>query len=123
MAVINLDNCMHLSRRTVVAAALVSLPARAFAQVAKVYRIGLVTIGGPDTTVLSPAMAKEFNQLGYIEGKNIEFKRRAAQGKSDRLSGIIDDLVAKHVDVIVTASYPAAATAKERTVTTPVVVT
>ena len=59
---------------------------------AKVYRVGLVTIGGPDTTVLSPAMAKEFTQLGYIEGKNIEFERRAAQGKSDRLPGIIDDL-------------------------------
>jgi len=67
--------------------------------------------------------AKEFAQLGYIEGKNIEFERRAAQGKSDRLPGIIDDLVAKHVDVIVTASYPAAAAAKERAGTTPVVVT
>src|SRR5215212_642700 len=94
------DDRMPLSRRTVVAAALASLPARAFAQVAKAYRVGLVTIGGPDTTVLGPAMAKEFAQ-----------------------PGIIDDLVAKHVDVIITASYPAAAAAKERAGTTPVVVT
>jgi putative ABC transport system substrate-binding protein len=68
-------------------------------------------------------MAKEFAKLGYAEGKNVEFERRAAQGKSDRLPGFIDDLVAKHVDVIVTASYPAALAAKERAGTTPVVVT
>jgi putative ABC transport system substrate-binding protein len=118
-----MDDRMTLSRRTVVAAALASLPARAFAQATKVYRVGLVTIGALDTTVLSPAMAKEFVKLGYTEGKNIEFERRAAQGKSDRLPGFVDDLVAKHVDVIVTASYPAAAAAKERAGTTPVVVT
>src|SRR3954447_6238122 len=106
---INSDNRMPLPRGNVVPAALASRPARRCAQVAKAYRVGLVTIGGPDTTVLGPAMAKEFAQLGYIEGKNIEFERRAAQGKSDRLPGIIDDLVAKHVDVIITASYPAAA--------------
>ena len=103
---------MTVSRRSVVAAALAALPARAFAQAAKVFRVGLVTIGAPDTTVLGPVMAKEFAKLGYIEGKNIEFERRAAQGKPDRLPGFIDDLVAKHVDVIVTASYPAAAAAK-----------
>jgi putative ABC transport system substrate-binding protein len=114
---------MTVSRRTVVAAALASLPARAFAQAAKVYRVGLVSVGAPDTTVLSPAMAKEFAKLGYVEGKNIEFERLAAQGKLDRLPGFINDLVAKHVDVIVTASYPAAAAAKERAGSTPVVVT
>src|SRR6516165_4933085 len=114
---------MIVSRRAVVAAAVASLPVRAFPQAAKVSRIGLVTIGAPESTVLSPAMAKEFAKLGYIEGKNVEFERRAAQGKSDRLPGFIDDLVAKHVDVIVTASYPAAAAAKERAGTTPVVVT
>jgi len=114
---------MIVSRRAVVAAALALLPVRAFPQAAKVSRIGLVTIGALESTVLDPAMAKEFAKLGYIEGKNVEFERRAAQGKSDRLAGFIDDLVAKHVDVIVTASYPAAAAAKERAGTTPVVVT
>ena len=114
---------MIVSRRAIVAAALASLPVRAFPQAAKVSRIGLVTIGAPESTVLSPAMTKEFAKLGYVEGKNVEFERRAAQGKSDRLAGFIDDLVAKHVDVIVTASYPAAAAAKERAGTTPVVVT
>src|SRR6516162_9404435 len=114
---------MIVSRRAVVAAALALLPVRAFPQAAKVSRIGLVTIGAPESTVLSPAMAKEFAKLGYVEGQNVEFERRAAEGKSDRLAGFIDDLVAKHVDVIVTASYPAAAAAKERAGTTPVVVT
>jgi putative tryptophan/tyrosine transport system substrate-binding protein len=114
---------MTLSRRTVVAAALASLPAHAFAQMAKVYRVGLVTMGAPDTSILSPAMAKEFAKLGYVEGKNIEFERRAAQGKPERVPGFVDDLVAKHVDAIITSSYPVAAAAKDRAGTTPVVVT
>ena len=71
---------MIVSRRAIVAAALASLPVRAFPQAAKVSRIGLVTIGAPESTVFSPAMAKEFAKLGYIEGKNVEFERRAAQG-------------------------------------------
>jgi ABC-type sugar transport system substrate-binding protein len=69
---------MTLSRRTVVAAALASLPARAFAQATKVYRVGLVTIGALDTTVLSPAMAKEFAKLGdpRIEQRQLDSSLR-----------------------------------------------
>ena len=67
---------MIVSRRAVVAAALALLPVRAFPQAAKVSRIGLVTIGAPESTVLSPAMAKEFAKLGYVEGQNVEFERQ-----------------------------------------------
>ncbi len=55
--------------------------------------------------------------------RTIAFERRAAQGKLDRLPGFIEELVAKHVDVIITAGYPAAIAAKERAGDTPIVVT
>ncbi len=114
---------MLLSRRTVVAAALASLPARALAQAGKPYRVGLVTVGAPNTGVQSPGVVKAFARRGYVEGQNIVFERRAAQGKLDRLAGLIDDLVANHVDVILTTSYPAALAAKEHGGNTPIVAT
>jgi len=104
-------------------AALASLPAhRIFAQAGKIHRVGLAHIGAPGTSVLSPSMVSGFTKRGYVEGQNIEFERRAAEGKSDRLPGLIEDLVAKHVDVIITSSYPAALAAKEHASNTPVVV-
>ena len=51
------------------------------------------------------------------------FERRAAQGKLDLLAGFIDELVAAHVDVIITQGYPAAKAAKELAGNTPIVVT
>ena len=68
-------------------------------------------------------MAENFTRRGYVVDRDIVFERRAAQGKLDRLPGFIDELVAKHVDVIITQSYPAALAAKERAGDTPIVVT
>ena len=48
---------------------------------------------------------------------------RAAEGHPDRLPSLVDELVADHVDVIITQSYPAAAAAKERAGKIPIVVT
>ncbi len=68
-------------------------------------------------------MVHDFAQRGYVDGQTIVFERRAAQGKLDRLPGFIDELVARHVDVIITQGYPAALAAKERAGNTPIVVT
>ncbi len=115
---------MVVSRRTVIAAAaFASLRTPAIAQSGKVYRVGLIGVGAPDAGILGPGMVRNFTQRGYIADGNIVFERRAAQGKIDRLPGFIDELVAKHVDVIITQSYPAALAAKERAGNTPIVVT
>jgi len=116
---------MSLRRRTLLAgAATTLLPTGAFAQaVARVYSVGLVAIGAPDTGILGPGMVRNFTQRGYTVDGNIVFERHAAEGKPDRLPGFIDDLVAKHVDVIITQSYPAAIAAKERAGNIPIVVT
>ena len=95
----------------------------AFAQPAKIYRVGLVAVGTPDTGILGAGMARDFAQRGYVVDGNVVFERRAAQGKPERLPGLIDELVAKHVDVIITQGYPAAMAAKERAGNTPIVVT
>jgi len=99
------------------------LQAGALAQSGKVYRVGLVGVGAPDTGILGAGMVHNFTQRGYVVDQNIVFERRAAEGKIDRLPGFIDELIADHVDVIITQSYPAALAAKERAGDTPIVVT
>lgn len=99
------------------------LAARAVAQPTRVYRVGLVSVGAAGAGIVGPAMAQNFARRGYTADRNIVFERRAAQGKLDLLPGFIDELVAAHVDVIVTQGYPAAKAAKERAGSTPIVVT
>jgi putative ABC transport system substrate-binding protein len=111
-----------LRRIAVAAAAMALLQAGALAQSSKVYRVGLVAVGAPDTGILGPGMVRNFIQRGYVDGQTIAFERRAAQGKLDRLPGFIEELVASHVDVIVTSGYPAALAVKERADNTPIVV-
>ena len=71
------------------------------------------------------AVPKEFKQglreLGYIEGKNIIFEPRFAEGKFDRFPRFASELVRLKVDVIVTWSSPAARAAKKATTTIPIV--
>src|SRR5260370_5785630 len=95
----------------------------ALAQSGKIYRVGLISVGGPDNGILGPGMVLDFAKRGYAVDRNIVFERRAAEGRPDRLPGLVDELVAGRVDVIITQSYPAAAAAKERAGKIPIVVT
>ena len=105
------------------AAGLASLQIGALAQSGKMYRVGLVSVGAPDSGILGPGMVRDFAKRGYAVDRDIVFERRAAEGHSDRLPSLVDELVADHVDVIITQSYPAAAAAKERAGKIPIVVT
>jgi len=112
-----------LRRIVFAAAALALLQAGALAQSGKVYRVGLVGAGAPDVGLLGSPVVNAFAKRGYVADQNILFERRAGQGKVDRLPGFIDEFVASHVDVILTAGYPAALAAKERADGIAIVVT
>jgi putative ABC transport system substrate-binding protein len=112
-----------LRRIAVVFAALAMMQAGALAQSGKVYRVGLFTAGAAETGLLGPGIVGSFTRRGYVVDRDIVFERRAAQGQLDRLPGLIDELVAAHVDVIITSGYPAALAAKERAGEIPIVVT
>ena len=62
-------------------------------------------------------------ELGWVDGKNMAVEYRWASGRQDRLSALAADLVRHKVEVIVTASTPAALAAKQATTTIPIVVT
>ena len=66
-------------------------------------------------------LARELSGLGYVEGKNITFEARYAEGKYDRLPALINELVRLKVDVLVTPSDIEALAAKNATKQVPVV--
>jgi hypothetical protein len=55
------------------------------------------------------------SELGWIEGRNLAFELRFAEGNVDRLPQLADELVRAKVDVIVTGSSPGASAAKNAT--------
>lgn len=89
----------------------------------KVYRVGLLSAGGPiaDNSPQGAALIRGLTKRGYNLGRNLAFERRGADVHIDRLPRLVDELVASKVDVIVTFGYPAAAACKQRT-TLPIVV-
>ena len=67
------------------------------------------------------AFREALRKLGYVEGQNIIIDYRFADGKSERLPGLVAELVALKVDVIVTAGNSATGPAKDATKTIPIV--
>jgi putative tryptophan/tyrosine transport system substrate-binding protein len=108
----------------VVAGGILTAPFSLQAQPAgKVWRIGVLLL---EPEAVSPAQREAlragFRDLGYAEGRNLTLEFRSAEGKLDRLAGVASDLVNARVDVIITASTPAARAARNATATIPVVV-
>jgi|SRR5215831_8701237 len=95
-------------------------------QPAKVPRIGNLWIG-VNTDVATNENQEAFRQglrdLGFVEGRNIAFEDRYAEGYGSRLPGLATDLVNLNVNVIVASATPAAQAAKNATKTIPIVFT
>src|ERR1700730_14012913 len=75
----------------------------------KIRRIGVLWPNPPATFEFLRQGLKDF---GYIEGRNIDFEFRWAEGKLDQLPELAADLVRRQVDVIVTLAPPATLAAK-----------
>jgi putative ABC transport system substrate-binding protein len=90
-------------------------------QSGKIYRIGVLSTV-PVSLEIEP-FRQALRELGYVEGKNIVIEARSAEGKSDRLPGLVAELVRLKVDVIVASSNPAIIALKQATQTIPIVMT
>ena len=89
---------------------------------AKVYRIGFLTLAAAESAAAPfRALSEGLRDLGYIEGRNIIFERRYADGRVERLPDLAAELVRLRVDVVVAGTNPAIAAVKRATSTIPIV--
>ena len=108
------------------AATLVS-PLLSLAQPAtKVWRLGYLDRGSRQATVDSgryAALLQGLSELGYVEGKNFALEARYADGNTDRLNGLAQELVRQKVDLILSTGTAAIRAAQRATATIPIVAT
>ena len=95
------------------------LYAQPLRRVARVGFLGSASATGSSSSV--EALRTGLHDLGYVEGKNIVIDFRWAEGKYDRLSELVAELIRLNVDVIVTHGTPGTRTAKTATSTIPIV--
>jgi putative tryptophan/tyrosine transport system substrate-binding protein len=100
--------------------ALLTAPLAAEAQQAKIPRLGVLLFGTPDTDAF-PAIRRGLGALGYVEGRNILFEHRYAEGRPERLPDLAGDLVRSKPDLIIAAGGDVAPFAKRATGTIPIV--
>jgi putative ABC transport system substrate-binding protein len=90
----------------------------------KVPRIGFLTSGAVATEAPRiEAFRQGLRELGYVEGKTINIEYRYAEGRSERLPELAEELVRLKVDIIVAADAFNARAAKKATTTIPIVMT
>jgi putative ABC transport system substrate-binding protein len=63
-------------------------------QSARVYRVGLLSVGGPEPELRFWAPLRELlRERGWTEGQNLVFERRYAEGNYERLPDLAADLM------------------------------
>jgi putative ABC transport system substrate-binding protein len=114
-----------MKRRSILHAALPLLttgPATLLAQVRSA-RVGFLLGAAPHpaTTrdVIEP-FVQGLREAGFVEGHNLLIDYRWAEGKAERIPGLIAELLAARPDLIVTAGNPPALAAKAATHTVPI---
>ncbi|MGH7333739.1 MAG: ABC transporter substrate-binding protein [Candidatus Rokuibacteriota bacterium] len=115
---------MSVRKSVVVALALgvLAAPGAAYAQAAKVPRIGLlrfVSRDAPDPA--AEGFRQGLREHGRVDGQNIHIEYRWAEGRAERVPALVAELVRLNVDVIVTGGEQAILAAKRATSTIPIV--
>ena len=111
-----------VKRRNLIAtlgAAAIAWPLSARAQQKINPVIGFLVLGRPEPANRFDAMFRQgLRETGYVEGENVKFENRFAEGKPERLPALAAELVGLKVDVIVAAGGTRGALAAKQTTTT-----
>ena len=117
-----------ISRRSFVSGAttlLLALPLAADAQQPKrLWRIGMFNAGVrlPESVAGQEWFREELRSRGYVQGQNVVYEERWAEGHAERLPDLATDLVRLNVDVIVAVGTAQALAARKVTTTIPIIV-
>jgi putative ABC transport system substrate-binding protein len=77
------------------------LPAGAQPAATKVHRIGFLGLTPGEEATMKPFLER-LRELGYVDGANMSFEWRSAQGRPERLPQLAAELVQARPDVLVT---------------------
>ena len=94
-------------------------PREAYAQPAKVPRVGLLSLGNPEP--YWTYLREGFRDAGYVDGKNVQLDFRSADGKANVLAHHAAELAGAKVDLIVAVQTPAVQAAMKATTAIPIV--
>jgi putative ABC transport system substrate-binding protein len=98
--------------RILAGAALLIVGHRATAQKAKSFTIGyLALLPGEDRMSFAAMFVRRLNELGYVDGQNLRFIYRSAEGQPELLPSLASDLVRMKPNVLVTGFGTVAAKA------------
>ena len=99
----------------------VAWPIVASAQQSAMPKVGYVWIGEPGTDVSGAGLRKGLAEHGYEIGRNLALEERYAHGDSEKVPGLIGDLLELKVDVLITVGTFASLAARRATSTVPIV--
>ena len=111
-------------RRFIAALGTVLVPGHVFSQAQRVWRVGALNYVGTRPASLEKhsywgPFLEAMRGFGYIEGRNVEYDWRFAEGSVERLEALASQLVKS--DVIVAPTTAAVLAAKRATQTVPIV--
>lgn len=118
-----------MERRKFIAIAAIgaALPLMARAQqnltIAKITRVGVLwhASNADEEKIYLDVLTEAFSDLGYVEGKNIEFLHRFPAERPERFQTFARELAEEKVDAIVAVTALGAKAAKQATSTIPIV--
>jgi ABC-type uncharacterized transport system substrate-binding protein len=84
-------------------------------------RIGFLTPSAISPRGIMPDMRQKLRELGYVEGRDVQFVIRSANEDFERLPDLAADLVRSGVELIIAVSSPAIRAAENATSTIPIV--
>jgi putative ABC transport system substrate-binding protein len=84
--------------------------------------VGILVMGGLEQRGhLEQALLQGLREQGYVEGKNLVFERRYADGRGYRLPEFARELAAMKLDAVITTCTPSTRAARQATASTPIV--
>src|SRR5215510_475402 len=108
---------------SLVVGTIIAAPLAGEAQPGKMARIGFLAVSPINATPPPTRIAfiQGLRDLGWVEGSNLAIEMRGADGKPERLPGLVADLLRLKVDVIFAGESAAAVAARQVTAQVPIV--